>query len=178
MERRTTKVNISSAGGTASKGSRTYKVTLPTTWMDEMGIDISKRTLELIFDGNQILLTRNKDGSEFVAQKLGMKHDVRQLRFYDADELCTTIYSDFTDKTLISLNHTEDPVKTAFGNNVLPTWSAFEMFLEERCVPRQRDGLREYLETLGIGEYDPVEIIKVTAGRMAEDNQWVQIEEL
>ena len=178
MERRTAKVNISSAGGTASKGARTCKVTLPTSWMDEMGIDMSQRTLELNFDGNSIILTRNRNGSEFAAQKLNKKHDVRLIRLYDGDELCTTIYADFTDKTVFSSNHTSDQVKTAFGNNALPVWNSFVAFLEERCVPRQRDGLREYLEVLGLDEYDPIEIIKKTAGRMAEDHQWVEIEDL
>ena len=178
MERRTAKVNISSAGGTASKGARTCKVTLPTSWMDEMGIDNSERTLELTFDGNQIILNRSRDGNEFARQKLSEKHELNLIRLYDGDELCTSIYADFTDKTLISLNHIADPVRTAFGNNAIPTWPAFEAFLEDRCVPRRRDGLREYLEVLGLGEYDPLEIIKKTAGRMAEDDQWLQIEVL
>jgi len=178
MERRLAKVNISAAGGTASKGARTCKVTLPTSWIDEMGIDFSERTLELTFDGQQIIINRRRIGSEFTEQKLKMKHDVRLFLFYSGDVLCTTIYADFTDKTLISFNHTVDPVKTAFGNNVLPTWSVFETFLEERCIPRQRDGLREYLEAHDLSEYDPIEIIKKTAGRMAEDDQWLQIEEL
>ena len=178
MERRIAKVNISSAGGTASKGSRTCKVTLPTSWIDALGIDMSRRTLELFFDGEQITITQARNDSEFVAYKLSIKHDVRSFSFYNGDELCTTIYADFTDKTLISFNHIADPVMTAFGNTISPTWSAFEKFLEERCIPRQRDGLREYLEVLGLSDYDPIDIIKITAGRMAEDDQWMQIEEL
>jgi hypothetical protein len=43
-------------------------------------------------------------------------------------------------------------------------------------VPRQRAGLREYLEALGVDQYDPIAIIEKTAGRMAEDNQWLSIE--
>ena len=178
MEIRKAKVNISSAGGTASKGARTCKVTLPTSWMDEIGISMSQRTLELTFDGKQIILARNRVDNDFISQKLKMGHDVHLIRFYSGDELCTVIYADFTDKTLISTNHTADLVKTAFGNNKFPTWPVFEAFLEERCVPRQRDGLREYLEALDLDEYDPIEIIRTTAGRMAEDDQWVQIEEL
>ena len=34
------------------------------------------------------------------------------------------------------------------------------------------------LETIGVEEYDPVEIIKKTEGRMAEDEQWIRIEVL
>jgi len=50
--------------------------------------------------------------------------------------------------------------------------------LQERCLPKERAGLPEYLETIGVGEYDPVEIINKTAGRMAEDNQWLEMVKL
>ena len=44
MEKRTAKVNISAAGGTAAKGSRTCKVTLPTTWpVSYTHLDVYKR---------------------------------------------------------------------------------------------------------------------------------------
>jgi hypothetical protein len=79
---------------------------------------------------------------------------------------------------LKAVNHIYDPVKTAFGNNLLPTWEDFQFFLQERCIPRQRAGLQEYLETIGVSEYDPVEIINKTAGRMAEDNQWLEMDHL
>lgn len=44
--------------------------------------------------------------------------------------------------------------------------------------PESRAGLREYLEAIGLEEYDPLEIIRKTAGRMAEDQQWLEVEEL
>ena len=72
-------------------------------------------------------------------------------------------------------NHVVDPVKTAFGNNPRPSWADFQAFLEERCVPRQRAGLREYLEAIGVAEYDPLQIIQKTKGRMAEDQQWLEV---
>jgi hypothetical protein len=50
--------------------------------------------------------------------------------------------------------------------------------LEERCIPRQRAGLREYLEAHGLDEYDPLAIIKKTKGRMAEDDQWMEVNEV
>ena len=178
MRKRAAKVNISSAGGTASTSAKTYKVTLPNSWMKELGIDKGNREVEIAFDGKQIILSRCINGGEFAAQRLERKHDIRLLRFYDGSTLCTTIYADFTDEALIIKNHVNDPIKTAFGNNFLPTWDDFNYFLEERCIPRQRAGLREYLEVIGVGGYDPVEIIKKTAGRMAEDNQWIKMERL
>ena len=51
MEKRIAKVNISSAGGTASKGSKTCKVTLPTSWIEALNIHDSQRDIVLSFDG-------------------------------------------------------------------------------------------------------------------------------
>lgn len=168
MEKRTAKVNISAAGGTAAKGSRTCKVTLPTTWLEAMGISESQRELELSFDGEQIILSH--PGATSVPE-----HDIRTFHFYDGQRLCTTIRADFTAKTVSAENHAVDPVKTAFGNNPRPSWTDFQAFLEERCVPRQRAGLREYLEAIGVEEYDPLQIIQKTKGRMAEDQQWLEV---
>ena len=79
---------------------------------------------------------------------------------------------------MIAENHTKNIVKTAFGENGIPNWDDFERFLEERCMPKSRAGIREYLETIGVDEYNPIEIIKKTKGRMAEDKQWLELEEM
>ena len=178
MEKRKAKVNISAAGGTAGKGAKTCKVTLPTAWVDMLGISGENREIELSFDGIKITLSRFLSGAEFAAQKRALGHEVRLLRFYEADKLCTAIYADFTDETLIAENYIDDPVKTAFGNNTLPDWADLQAFLQERCIPKERAGLREYLETLSLVEYDPLEIIQKTGGRMAEDKQWLEMEVL
>lgn len=178
MEKRLAKINISAAGGTAAKGSKTCKVTLPTAWVEAMGLNSEQREVELSFNGNQIFLTRRPSAQEFAEQNQALGHKVCRLRFYDGGKLCTTIYADFTGKSLAIENHVNDPVKTAFGNNPLPRWKNFESFLQERCVPKERAGLREYLEALGLDEYDPLQIIQKTRGRMAEDDQWIEMEEL
>ena len=178
MEKRVAKVNISFAGGTAAKGAKTHKITLPNSWLAVLGINEDHRELELEFDGKQIILSRGTSGEEFVTRGLERKHDVRLFKFYDSNILCTTIYVDYTEKKLVADNHSTDPVKTAFGSNVLPSWEDFQFFLQERCIPNERAGLREYLEAIGVSEYDPVEIIGKTAGRMAEDNQWLEMVKL
>lgn len=176
MEKRIANVNISSAGGTAAKGAKTCKITLPTSWLKKLGISEAERELELSFDGERISITRRLCGKEFTTRKSALGHDVRILRFFDGDKLCSTICADFTDETLTVENYVADPVKTAFGNNMLPNWADFQSFLEDRCVPRQRAGLREYLEALGLDEYAPLSIIQKTGGRMAEDEQWIEVE--
>jgi len=178
MERRLAKVNISSAGGTAASGAKTCKVTLPTAWMEAMGVTTGRRELELTFDGTKIILSRHLGGSEFAKQQQALGNKIYILRFYDNSKLCSTIYADFTEHTVIVDNQAVPPIKTAFGNNALPTWEDFQSFLAERCIPRQRAGLMEYLEVLGLDEYDPLAIIEKTGGRMAEDQQWLTVEVL
>ncbi|NDO18153.1 hypothetical protein FMM68_00505 [Lachnospiraceae bacterium MD329] len=178
MEHRTGKIIVSSAGGTAAKGAKTYKVSIPSLWIKEMGLDETKRNVELMFDGNSIYITAEKSFEEFVSQKKDMGHDIKKLSFYDNKELCSVICADFTDKTLKAQNRTDDIVKTAFGNNKLPMWEDFMNFLQERCIPKERSGIREYLEAIGVAEYNPIEIIKKTKGKMAEDKQWIEIEEI
>ena len=176
MEKRLCKVNISSAGGTASAGSKTYKITLPSKWLMKMGVSDIDRQLELSFDGERIVVSRYMTVDEFKEHVDAKGHSLMILRYYDADILCTTIYIDNDAKEIRISNHTKDVVKTAFGTNEYPTWNEYLEFIEERCIPRGRAGLREYLETIGVDEYDPLEIIKRTEGRMAEDQQWLKIE--
>lgn len=99
------------------------------------------------------------------------------LRYYEKDKLCSILRVDPTAKTVQVENYHPDPVKTAFGNCAKPTWEQYEEFLASRCIPRERGGLREYLKAIGVGEYDPLAIIRVTKGKMAEDHQWLSIEE-
>ena len=172
------KVNMSAAGGTAGAGAKTCKITLPTSWLAELGVTAENRQMELAFDGEKIVARPLGSTEEFVEKKRAMGHRLYKLYFFDANKLCTTIYADETDHSLRVENHTEHLVKTAFGKNERPTWEDYIGFLEERCIPRGRSGLREYLETIGVSEYDPMEIILKTGGRMAEDEQWLKVEVL
>ena len=174
MERRIAKLIVGKAGGTAGKDSKTYKVSLPSKWVAELCLADSK--MEMAFDGERVIISPHLSMVEFLKKKKSLGHKLRVLEFYDGEVLCTKIIADFTDETLSVENATEHIVKTAFGKNEVPTWDDFQNFLEERCVSRSRSGIREYLETIGIEEYNPIEIIKKTSGRMAEDNQWIKLE--
>ena len=174
MERRIAKLIVGKAGGTAGKNSKTYKISLPSKWIAELGLTDSK--MELAFDGERIIISPHLSMDKFLESKKLLCHKLLKLEFYDVEALCTKIIADFTDKTLSVQNTTEHIVKTAFGKNEVPTWEDFQNFLEERCVPKSRSGIREYLETIGVEEYNPLEIIKKTCGRMAEDNQWLKLE--
>ena len=176
MERRTAKLIVGKAGGTAGKGSKTYKVSLPSKWVAELNLVNSE--LEFTFDGERIIISPHLSMDEFLEKKKSLGHKLMKFELYNRDELCTIIYTDFTDKTLSVRNTTNNIVKTAFGKNDTPTWLNFQSFLEERCVPEGRSGIREYLESIGVESYDPLEIIKKTSGKMSEDDQWIKWEEI
>lgn len=178
MEKRVAKVNFSAAGGNASAGSVTCKVTLPTSWLNELGVTREDRQVILTLDANQIRISRYPSMDEFTERAKAAGHNLISLRYYDGDTLCSTILADYTAQSLVVENYTEELVKTAFGKRRFPSWDDFLAFLEERCIPRSRSGLREYLEAIGLTEYDPLQIILKTKGRMAEDQQWLEVEVL
>ena len=115
MEKRLGKINISAAGGTAGKGAKTYKLTVPSAWIAQLGITADERAVELSFDGKRIIISRPMDPARF----RNPDHEQRTFLYYDGDALCTRIYADFTDRTVCAENCTDNTVKTAFGKNTL-----------------------------------------------------------
>ena len=62
-------------------------------------------------------------------------------------------------------------VPYAFDN---PTLEQLYDFLESRCMDKRRTQLPEYLKLLGLDEYNPYEIVKITHGTMMEDFMWLK----
>lgn len=178
MEIRKARIISGRSGGSSSKNSENYKISLPTSWIKKLGLNADNRNVIMEFDGEHIIISKADEIDKFAEKKKALAHKVKALRFYSGDILCTLIYADFSDKTLAAKNYTDELVKTAFGKKELPTWEDFTAFLEERCIPRGRSGLQEYLEAIGLDEFDPIKIIEKTGGRMAEDEQWLELEEL
>lgn len=115
MEKRLAKVSISAAGGTAGKGAKTYKLTIPSTWIAAMGINEDDREVELTFEGDRIIVSRQLDMSKFVWRNFSKDHELKTFMYHDGREVCTRIFADFTDKTVCIENYTDNLVKTAFG---------------------------------------------------------------
>lgn len=178
METRLGKITASKAGGTAASGSKTYKLSLPSKWVNAMGLAGEGGRVVLSFDGDAIILYPEQNIEQYRSTRLAQGHKLLEIRYYNGDTLCSLIYADQTVKDLRVENYTDHFVKTAFGKIRLPSWTDLEEFLEERCIPRQRAGLREYLEALGLDEYEPLSIIIKTKGRMAEDDQWMEVNEI
>lgn len=178
MEKRIVNVIIQTPGGTAAKNSNTYKLSLPSSWIKEMGISEDDRQVELKFDGTSITISKKLSMQEFVHRAKESGREILLLFYYDDDILCTKIAVDYSEKAICVENFVTNVLRTAFGNNQDPTWEDYQLFLEERCIPRTRAGLRDYLDEIGVDQYEPIDIIKKTSGRMAEDQQWIKVEVL
>lgn len=176
MESRITKLIVGAAGGTAGKNSKTYKISIPSKWVKEL--DLENNNVEIFFDGNCITIKPEITFNDFIEYKKSLSHKLLKINVFNNDSLCSTIIADYTDHTVKHENYTDYYVKTPFGNNNYPDFSDYRSFLEERCIPKERSGIREYLNALDIDYYDPLEIIKKTNGVMAEDDIHLELEEL
>ena len=179
MEERKANVHINKAGGTAGETSKNYRISLPSLWMKELGIDEENREVSLQFDGEAIVIRKaSSSGYDIFRMEAKKKsHELTVLFFYSGDVLCTKICADITAKKVAIKNETDDVLQTAFGVQLQPDWAEYIDFLQERCIPKTRDGIQYYLKELGLEVYDPLEIIRKTEGRMAEDNHWIRIVE-
>lgn len=100
---------------------------------------------------------------------------VMRMKYMHRDTLCSIIDIDFKHKKIYVTNKTDKILLRAFGVVTEPSWADFMEFLESRCFPRTRAGLKDILRDLDLDSYDPLQIIEKTQGRMAEDHQWIQV---
>ncbi len=178
METRTANLIIGTSGGTAGGNATNYKLALPSTWIKEMGLTPEQRQVELRFDGASIVIIRKLSFAEFLEASRHAGHEILLLSCYSGDAFCARIAADETEQTVCIENLATDYLKLPFGNNPNPSWADYQHFLEDRCIPKNRAGLQEYLEAIGVDSYEPLEIIRKTHGRMAEDDLWLTVEEV
>jgi hypothetical protein len=72
------------------------------------------------------------------------------------------------------VNLTDTLTSRAFGIRENPDWEDYEEFLEDRCMPSTRYGIREELKNLGLDAYDPFLIVQETFGRVYGDHQYLR----
>jgi len=94
--------------------------------------------------------------------------------YMDREEPSTVIDTYPAVRKVKIFNLTDDMISRAFGVRETPSWEDFEEFLESRCMPRTRYGIREELKYMGIDVYDPFQIVGVTDGRVYGDYQWIK----
>lgn len=98
-----------------------------------------------------------------------------RLNYMNGAQLCTMIDVDFKHEQIQIKNFTDKIPLRAFGVVANPSWKDFQLFLQERCLPQSRAGLKWVLQDMGIPFFDPLLIVEKTQGRMAGDDQWIQM---
>ena len=58
MDKRIAKIIIGKDGGTASKNALTYKISLPSSWINELKITPENREVIISFNGEKITIER------------------------------------------------------------------------------------------------------------------------
>ena len=87
---------------------------------------------------------------------------------------CTVIDVNFLDRKVVIQNKTDDILHRAFGVIKDPTWNDFENFLRDRCFPQTRGNCKERLQVIGLLDYEPLQIVEKTRGRLADDEMWLR----
>lgn len=113
-----------------------------------------------------------------VCEKLTIPEQKKPLRliYMYKNDVCTIIDVDERNKKIEFKNFKEDPIYRAFGIKENVSYEEYEMFLESRCFPKERDKMKIILKELDLPFYDPIMIIEKSQGRMAEDDFWINIE--
>lgn len=60
MERRELKVMFNKSGGTASKNSYSPKISIPKSWLDDMGVTLDEREIIVTYENNQIIIKKKE----------------------------------------------------------------------------------------------------------------------
>ena len=120
-------------------------------------------------------LHRKGIGNTEIAKQFGVSRQTIYKYIYNAEHFSTVIDIDFKHEIVRIKNYTDRIPLRAFGVVENPSWSDFEEFLKERCLPASRAGLKGILREMEVPFFDPLLIIEKTNGRMAGDHQWVQV---
>jgi len=68
MKKRRAKMVVNKAGS----GSSTFRVTLPASWIRQMGLGEDNRHLKLFFDGKQIIIKNNEEEIKMLGKLLSL----------------------------------------------------------------------------------------------------------
>ena len=71
-------------------------------------------------------------------------------------------------------NFKHHPLLSAFGNLTDITVKDVFDFFEERSYDKSRAGLKDILKGMSLQKYDPYAMCKITKGRTANDNNWIE----
>lgn len=113
--------------------------------------------------------------SKYLNQTPEPGYTMRMTLMY-GNKPCTAIDVNFMENKIRIQNYTKDVLHRAFGVKEDPTWEDFCVFLQDRCFPKTRGNAKAILSGLGLQDYDPLQIVEKTSGRVAEDDLWLKFQ--
>ena len=60
METRKCKISVGKPGGDASKNAKNYRLSLPSKWVQEMGVSPEERELRISFDSKRTTIVKDE----------------------------------------------------------------------------------------------------------------------
>ena len=111
--------------------------------------------------------------SKYLNQQPESGYTMRMTLMYQ-NKPCTDIDVNFLQNRIKIQNYTKDLLHRAFGAKENPTWEDFQIFLQDRCFPKTRGNVKAVLASLGLQDYDPLQIVEKVNGRTAEDDLWLK----
>lgn len=89
------------------------------------------------------------------------------------DEVCTHVFVNFTKQEIKVQQYGDTPIKSVFWK-MPQTMENLFVFFEYRCFERTRCNKKQILEEMGLSEYEPLAICKITHGYLTSDCFWIR----
>ena len=85
MEIREVKVSSCAPSGTAGAGAKSYRISLPSSWVKQLGLENGDSKAELVFDGETIVIRpkQTEDMTILISQAIKLEHVVVKYEYYD-----------------------------------------------------------------------------------------------
>lgn len=140
---------------------------------------VKVRVLSLYQQGMSMRMIAEKEqialGTTHKIIRQAAERSLKWYLYFDREEPATLIHVSPVEQKVWIRNFTDNMISRAFGVKENPDWDDFLHFLESRCMPRTRYGIKEELRMLGLDVYDPFLIVEITSGRVYEDHQWLKV---
>ena len=101
---------------------------------------------------------------------------IKKIYYFNSKDLVSIIIVDEENKQIFVENLSNDIFHLPFGIIKNPSWTDYLNFLEKRCIPKTRYDIQNILKQMDLNEYNPKDIVKITHGRVADDNEWLSLE--
>lgn len=96
-----------------------------------------------------------------------------KIEVFWRDEHVSDMYVDYTKQTIHVENYTEEDYKLPFlVGNLTPSWEEYQLLIDSRVFPRERQNCKEILSCYGLDEYDQEAICRKSHAVMYSDYMW------